>query len=141
MKPLNQIFDTIHRKDDLTEGSVTSPKIAPHSVTADKMTGLSKLIFATCDIPASWLYSNQHTTYSCPIPGVASGDIAVATFNPPCDHCYGSTNNNMFVSSTRAATNEVILTVTRANALCGNQVCPYVNTDQGIKVNIIAFRQ
>jgi hypothetical protein len=60
----------------LGSGSVTTRNIADQSVTASKISGLSKLLFATCD--TSYQLSGRNEVF-CSFPGVEDGDRIIIT--------------------------------------------------------------
>jgi len=72
----DKLADSAVTQDKLAVGAVDTPAIAPQSVTADKIQGVSKLIFATCALPEEFT-----TQVSCDVPGAAPGDSVIVTAN------------------------------------------------------------
>ena len=73
----------IRIKHDKANNAVTAPKIATDSVSADKIVGVSKLIFATCTLDFPSIPSHEFRFERCPVTGVnqAAGDTVVVTNN------------------------------------------------------------
>jgi hypothetical protein len=77
---------------DIANNAITTPKIATGAVTANKIAGLSKIIFPNfCTI--SWPAGIQESEHSnCSVPGIAPGDSVLVTPvapNPNGDICGG----------------------------------------------------
>jgi hypothetical protein len=67
--------------NQISDGAITTPKIADHSVTASKISGVTKLIFATCQINFGSVNPHADGLADCSVPGTATGDNVVATPN------------------------------------------------------------
>jgi hypothetical protein len=67
--------------NDITDGAVTTPKLANDAVTADKIAGVSKIIFATCNIDFGSINPRADGVADCSVPGVIAGDNVIATPN------------------------------------------------------------
>lgn len=74
----------------LADGAVTTNKIASDAVTADKISGISKLIFATCSIDFPPIPAQKTLAGACAVPGAseASGDRVIVTDNGPDFNVY-----------------------------------------------------
>ena len=77
----NQIGDGAITTKKMADGAVTTPKLADQSITASKITGVTKLIFATCSINFGPINPHADGLTDCSVPGTASGDNVVATPN------------------------------------------------------------
>jgi hypothetical protein len=67
--------------NQISNGAITTPKLADHSVTASKISGVTKLIFATCNINFGSVNPHADGLADCSVPGTATGDNVVATPN------------------------------------------------------------
>jgi hypothetical protein len=67
--------------NQISDGAITTAKIADHSVTASKISGVTKLVFATCNINFGSVNPHADGLADCPVPGTAAGDNVVATPN------------------------------------------------------------
>jgi hypothetical protein len=77
----NQISDGAITTPKIADSSVTTPKLTDHSVTAAKLAGVSKIIFATCDINFGPITPHADGLADCSVPGTATGDNVVASPN------------------------------------------------------------
>lgn len=77
----NQISDGAITTTKLANSAVTTPKLADHSVISTKMAGVTKLIFASCDINFGSINPHADGLADCAVPGIVAGDNVVATPN------------------------------------------------------------
>ena len=68
--------------NDITDGAVTTPKLANDAITADKIAGVSKIIFASCNnINFGSINPRADGLADCSVPGVIDGNNVIATPN------------------------------------------------------------
>ena len=65
----------------VANGTVTMPKIANQSVTTTKIQGLTRLIFAGCNLNFGSVNPHADGLADCSVPGTVAGDNVVASPN------------------------------------------------------------
>lgn len=65
---------------DLANNAVTNAKIVSGAVTGSQISGITKLLFGKCVTDIS-IPAHSNTLFSCSVPGAASGDQVIATYN------------------------------------------------------------
>jgi hypothetical protein len=77
----NQITDKAITTPMMADAAVTTLKLADQSVTSAKIAGVSKIIFADCNINFGPINPNGRGVADCSVRGTTAGDNVVATPN------------------------------------------------------------
>jgi len=79
--PLPVVAQKAIPTNKIANGNVTMPKIASQSVTTSKIQGLTRLIFAGCNLNFGTVNPHADGLAVCSVPGTVFGDNVVATPN------------------------------------------------------------
>ena len=79
--PLPVIAQKAIPTNKIANGNVTMPKIASQSVTTSKIQGLTRLIFAGCNLNFGTVNPHADGLSDCSVPGTVAGDNIVASPN------------------------------------------------------------
>jgi hypothetical protein len=79
--PLPVVAQKAIPTNKIANGNVTMPKIASQSVTTSKIQGLTRLIFAGCNLNFGTVNPHADGLADCSVPGTVAGDNVVASPN------------------------------------------------------------
>jgi hypothetical protein len=81
INPLPVVAQKAIPTNKIANGNVTMPKIASQSVTTSKIQGLTRLIFAGCNLNFGTVNPHADGLSDCSVPGTVAGDNIVASPN------------------------------------------------------------
>ena len=79
--PLPVVAQKAIPTNKIANGNVAMPKIASQSVTTSKIQGLTRLIFAGCNLNFGTVNPHADGLADCSVPGTVAGDNVVASPN------------------------------------------------------------
>jgi len=79
--PLPVVAQKAIPTNKIANGNVTMPKIASQSVTTSKIQGLTRIIFAGCNLNFGTVNPHADGLADCSVPGTVAGDNVVASPN------------------------------------------------------------